>query len=723
MARGASFVLEIVGGWDEAVAIVLGLFGNRRLCADWAGRQARGRALGLCRLRIHFSELMATAMFLGQEFRVIITRRKKTGQCWCNLSSSMLNNTPMERATAFNRRVVVSRADFVQGCEDNRSHPNKINHVVPWPAKLKPLKEVLNRLIMQLKNEPGPGPGYFDLIKWPMYLGTMTTKPSPDDIAPWKTLRRHARQRHSLGPDQGSNALFTHALRAHRLLRRVVAYLALPDLRVLVQRLRDALLRDRFGDMPRTEVEPRLDVLCTRERIADGGKHLKCRRENNSKARKPSSRGVEGSRGEVCSSEAPPLHNVALRANQKHPISSTVRAARVARRRVRCDLEALSSPMTPHAQTTRQPTSALSSDIFANVKALKLLIHGRKAQRFLRDIFTTGYASTDHNQASETSRANEHTFGMFTSPFLILDSDSVSKIEMDVKAGRALTKSLRPARVLSSEHPEGVPSATRAAALLRLDEDLAAAKAFVPTRLRQNDFANVGSLYRRKGTGKRYKPKKERMRVEKMGPPYIFNGCLACIGARNSEEDSSVNSLTASIGEPKASLAILLSVFRWTKASLAHLPFAYSRAIDHAIAWIVRSRQLRSFSVVVVQRKDGRSLSCREKGAGYHHAQRRGGEPSIGRRARLAVQQTPLLQILLPRQMRLRSSFDHRTFDPNPLSVHASNGIEGYTPCFLQEKAIAKDSSSRSKDEPRLDVSIPTFFTVDNKYKNLIKLG
>ncbi|KAJ7429784.1 hypothetical protein B0H11DRAFT_1944224 [Mycena galericulata] len=28
---------------------------------------------------------------------------------------------------------------------------------------------------------------------------------------------------------------------------------------------------------------------------------------------------------------------------------------------------------------------------------------------------------------------------------------------------------------------------------------------------------------------KRYKPKKERMRVEKEGPPYIFNGCLACI--------------------------------------------------------------------------------------------------------------------------------------------------------------------------------------------------
>ncbi|KAJ7456267.1 hypothetical protein B0H11DRAFT_1925798 [Mycena galericulata] len=35
----------------------------------------------------------------------------------------------------------------------------------------------------------------------------------------------------------------------------------------------------------------------------------------------------------------------------------------------------------------------------------------------------------------------------------------------------------------------------------------------------------IGSL-----KGKRYKPKKERMRVEKEGPPYIFNSCLACIG-------------------------------------------------------------------------------------------------------------------------------------------------------------------------------------------------
>ncbi|KAF8143308.1 hypothetical protein K438DRAFT_1994029 [Mycena galopus ATCC 62051] len=50
-----------------------------------------------------------------------------------------------------------------------------------------------------------------------------------------------------------------------------------------------------------------------------------------------------------------------------------------------------------------------------------------------------------------------------------------------------------------------------------------------------------------------------------------------------------------------------------TKRLLLHLmhpPFAYSRAIDHALAWLVRSARLNSFSVVpsvVVQRKVGKS--------------------------------------------------------------------------------------------------------------------
>jgi hypothetical protein len=41
-----------------------------------------------------------------------------------------------------------------------------------------------------------------------------------------------------------------------------------------------------------------------------------------------------------------------------------------------------------------------------------------------------------------------------------------------------------------------------------------------------------------------------------------------------------------------------------------HPPFAYSRAVDHALAWLVRSGRLQSFSLVpsvVVQRKVGSS--------------------------------------------------------------------------------------------------------------------
>ncbi|KAJ7449465.1 hypothetical protein B0H11DRAFT_1743605 [Mycena galericulata] len=51
---------------------------------------------------------------------------------------------------------------------------------------------------------------------------------------------------------------------------------------------------------------------------------------------------------------------------------------------------------------------------------------------------------------------------------------------------------------------------------------------------------------------------------------------------------------------------------------LTHPPFAYSRAIDHALAWLVKSGRLRSFSVVpsvVVQRKDGMSDVMPGKGS------------------------------------------------------------------------------------------------------------
>ncbi|KAF8193500.1 hypothetical protein K438DRAFT_1828653 [Mycena galopus ATCC 62051] len=59
-----------------------------------------------------------------------------------------------------------------------------------------------------------------------------------------------------------------------------------------------------------------------------------------------------------------------------------------------------------------------------------------------------------------------------------------------------------------------------------------------------------------------------------------------------------------------------------TKRLLLHLmhpPFAYSRAIDHALAWLVRSGRLNSFSVVpsvVVQRKLGKSDVMQMAGKG-----------------------------------------------------------------------------------------------------------
>ena len=63
---------------------------------------------------------------------------------------------------------------------------------------------------------------------------------------------------------------------------------------------------------------------------------------------------------------------------------------------------------------------------------------------------------------------------------------------------------------------------------------------------------------------------------------------------------------------PKCTHAYALSR-RGARRALLHLrhpPFAYSRAIDQALAWLVRSGRLRAFSVVppvVVQRKDSSS--------------------------------------------------------------------------------------------------------------------
>ncbi|KAJ6510823.1 hypothetical protein C8R45DRAFT_858814 [Mycena sanguinolenta] len=66
-------------------------------------------------------------------------------------------------------------------------HPDASTSKVPRPVKLKPLKEVLGRLIVQLKKKddyafflkpvnPAQVAGYSDLIKRPMDLGTMTLK-------------------------------------------------------------------------------------------------------------------------------------------------------------------------------------------------------------------------------------------------------------------------------------------------------------------------------------------------------------------------------------------------------------------------------------------------------------------------------------------------------------------------------------------------------------------
>ncbi|KAF8198184.1 hypothetical protein K438DRAFT_1717831 [Mycena galopus ATCC 62051] len=66
-------------------------------------------------------------------------------------------------------------------------YPDASTSKVPRPIKLKPLKEVLGRLVLQLKKKddyafflkpvnPSQVPGYSDLIKRPMDLGTMTVK-------------------------------------------------------------------------------------------------------------------------------------------------------------------------------------------------------------------------------------------------------------------------------------------------------------------------------------------------------------------------------------------------------------------------------------------------------------------------------------------------------------------------------------------------------------------
>ena len=98
---------------------------------------------------------------------------------------------------------------------------------------------------------------------------------------------------------------------------------------------------------------------------------------------------------------------------------------------------------------------------------------------------------------------------------------------------------------------------------------------------------------------------------------------------------SSISTITASVTtlrpstSPKCTHAYVLSRrgARRLAVYLRHPPFAYSRAIDQAISWLVESGKLESYSVVpsvVVQRKVDDSSISSGKGSSWRDNLTRG---------------------------------------------------------------------------------------------------
>ncbi|KAJ7500907.1 hypothetical protein B0H11DRAFT_2225289 [Mycena galericulata] len=139
--------------------------------------------------------------------------------------------------------------------------------------------------------------------------------------------------------------------------------------------------------------------------------------------------------------------------------------------------------------------------------------------------------------SSEDPRANGRTLGIFTTPFSMLKS-SVFAANLD-----AFDSDSHPARVLSPGYPEAVPSATRTAALLRLDGvDLAVAKAFVPARLQQSDLTNVGSVYGSlaESGGQKKKADESGKESRKTDAPKMFSSTNEDRRVSNSASESAV---------------------------------------------------------------------------------------------------------------------------------------------------------------------------------------
>jgi hypothetical protein len=90
----------------------------------------------------------------------------------------------------------------------------------------------------------------------------------------------------------------------------------------------------------------------------------------------------------------------------------------------------------------------------------------------------------------------------------------------------------------------------------------------------------------------------------------------AAVAARRNQNQTALHPAHA----PKCTHAYALSVSgaRRLRAHLRHAPFAYSRAVDQALAWLVSSGRLNAFSIVppvVVQRKVGSSDLMLGKGS------------------------------------------------------------------------------------------------------------